>query len=468
MNRRIYVLLGLLLTVLTAHADLYHAPEKIKNPAGHYFLFRFTLCDKQGGRFSLQKPWQFLSRKAIDRRLHQQLPIDSTDLPISTRYLQPFIDYPDAQLVGTSKWNNTILMRLPDSLTAQKLGCLPGVKSFLYVGVSPDSIAPSLRVPKVHKEFNSWDSVPSNCYGTAAEQINMHNGIQLHDHGFTGTGITIAILDGGFLNVNSIPAFNRTHIMGNRDFVYPPCNNIYRGTDHGTKVLSTMATRVPYIYIGTAPDADFWLIRCEDQQSEQMVEEDYWAMAAEFADSAGVDIISSSLGYEHFDDPAMTHQYWEMDGEKTLISHTASMLASKGIVCISSAGNSGMGPWKKITFPGDADHILTVGALTADGTNAPFSGVGPTQDGRIKPDVMAIGSPASVITGRGTVAQDIGTSFSTPIIAGLTACLWQAHPELTALQLIQLIRETSSNVAHPNNIYGYGIPDFWKACEQQR
>ena len=465
MNRRIYCLLWLLLTMLMVHADLYHTPEKIKNPAGHFYFYRFTLRDKLGGCYSLQKPWQFLSQKSLSRRNRQQLPLDSTDLPVSDRYIQQFLDIPNAQLIGTSRWNNTILMRMSDTLIAKRLSLLPCVVRYRCVGISPDSITPTVRAPKVHTTFNSWDSVPNNRYGTAADQILIHDGITLHDHGYKGNGITIAILDGGFMNVNRIPMFRDTHILGTHDFVFPPSPNIYDETDHGTKVLSTMAAYVPYVYIGTAPEANYWLIRCEDQQSEQMVEEDYWAMAAEFADSVGVDIISSSLGYEEFDDHATTHQYWEMDGHTTLISNTASMLAFKGIAGITSAGNSGMGPWKKITFPADADNVLTVGAVTSDKTNAPFCGVGPTQDGRIKPDVMALGSPSAVITGRGTVAQDIGTSFSTPIIAGLVACLWQSQPQLTALQLIQLVRNSSNNVAHPNNIYGYGIPDFWKASQ---
>lgn len=186
-------------------------------------------------------------------------------------------------------------------------------------------------------------------------------------------------------------------------------------------------------------------------------------MAAEFADSLGVDIITSSLGYTEYDDrPGYYHQY-DLDGHTALISRTASMLAQKGIILVNSAGNSGMGPWKKITFPSDAFNTLTVGALNLQHINAPFSGVGPTQDMRIKPDVMALGSPTCLISGRGGVVRDMGTSFSTPIIAGLTACLWQALPDKTALQIIELIRQNSSNYSRPDNIYGYGIPNFWRA-----
>jgi subtilisin family serine protease len=220
---------------------------------------------------------------------------------------------------------------------------------------------------------------------------------------------------------------------------------------------------IPFFYIGTAPKASYWLLRTEDQQSEQEVEEDYWTMAAEFADSAGVDIISSSLGYNEYDNHLGDYRLRDLDGKTALISRTASMLAGKGIILINSAGNLGMGPWKKITFPADAQDILTVGAVNNDRKNAPFCGVGPTQDGRVKPDVTALGSPASLISGRGTIIRDMGTSFSTPIVAGLVACLWQALPNKTALEIIDLIRQTSSQYQYPDNVYGYGIPNFWRA-----
>ena len=186
-------------------------------------------------------------------------------------------------------------------------------------------------------------------------------------------------------------------------------------------------------------------------------------MSVEFADSVGCDLINSSLGYHQYDHGIGSHQLWQLDGHSTFISRTASMVIGKGIILVNSSGNTGMGGWKKLTFPADAEDCLTVGAVTEELGNAPFSAVGPTQDGRIKPDVVAIGSPATIVTGRGTIAQDMGTSFASPIICGLTACLWQALPKLTARQIIQLIRQTSRNSEHPDNITGYGLPNFWRA-----
>ena len=314
------------------------------------------------------------------------------------------------------------------------------------------------------------DNLKSECYddfadyyGNAKEQIEMLAGHRLHNIGMRGKGMTIAVLDGGFQNCDQIPAILHTNIVEMKDFVYPNSLHFFRETDHGTKVFSALAANEPQVLVGTAPEAKYWLLRCEDQQTEQPVEEDYWTMAAEYADSAGVDIISSSVGYNEYDGHLGDYHQRDLNGQRALISRTASMLAQKGIILVNSAGNNGMGPWKKIVFPADANDILTVGALNTDMKNAPFSGVGPTQDGRVKPDVMALGSPACLISGRGTIVRDMGTSFSTPIVAGLVACLWQALPEKSALEIINLVRQTSSQYQEPDNIYGYGIPNFWRA-----
>ena len=400
--------------------------------------------------------------------------MDSTDLPVSPRYLRQ-IEKTSAEvardlkkrslewtIIGTSRWNNTVLVRANDTTLLQRLATLDCVRQAAHVWTSPDSI-PRLVRQKAHDSFNPWDSVPGAHYGCGQEQIEMLLGQRLHNIGMKGQGMTIAILDGGFQNADAIPALQRIDIAGTKDFVYPNSAYFYQETDHGTKVLSAMGANVPQVLVGTAPEARYWLLRCEDQQSEQPVEEDYWAMAAEYADSLGADIISSSLGYNDYDDlPGYYHQR-DLDGHTALISRTASMLAQKGIILVNSAGNSGMGPWKKIAFPADAEDILTVGALNIEQKNAPFSGVGPTQDGRVKPDVMALGSPTALISGRGTIVRDMGTSFSTPVVAGLVACLWQALPQKNAVEIMELVRQASSNYQRPDNIFGYGIPNFWRA-----
>ena len=464
----------LLVAVICQIPSNVSASTRKKYPGGKCYIWRYALKDKQGSSYSLEHPGRWLSHKAVERRKRQGITIDSTDLPVSAKYLRQIetcLSQPkqgekrskaEWVIVGTSRWNNTVLVRSNDTTLLNNLATLDFITQSQCVWTSPDSIDRYVK-HTYHENFNPWDSIRGVNYGNGKDQLEMLQGQRLHNIGLRGKGMTIAVLDGGFQNVNVIPAFTQANIAGSKDFVYPNSPFFYQETDHGTKVLSAMAANVPNVLIGTAPEARYWLLRCEDQQTEQPVEEDYWAMAAEFADSAGVDIISSSLGYNDYDSVPDYYHQRDLDGQTALISRTASMLAKKGIILVNSAGNSGMGPWKKISFPADANDILTVGAVNMVKKNAPFSGVGPTQDGRVKPDVMALGSPASLISGRGSIIRDMGTSFSTPLVAGLVACLWQALPEKTALEIIELVRQTGSNAKDPDNIFGYGIPNFWRA-----
>lgn len=438
--------------------------RKVKYPGGKTYMYRVTLKDKAGTGFSLDKPSGFLSEKAIARRRRQHVEVDSTDLPVSKAYIDA-ISSAGVDVVSHSKWNNTVLVRTrkKDRMQAvAALGCVAAVKK---VWTSPDSITPVSARSRYHTEFNRWDTVAQNKYGVAEEQIKSLNGWRLHDKGFTGRGITIAVLDGGFMNVDMIPCFRGVDIVGWGDFVVPKSQSIFKEMEHGTKVLSVMALDEPETFVGTAPGASYWLLRCEDNQTESLAEEDYWAAAAEFADSVGVDIISSSLGFHAFDEPSDNYRYGQLDGLSSLISHTASMLSGKGMILVNSAGNDGMGTWKKINVPADARDALAIGAISPNGRNAAFSSVGPTADGRVKPDVMAQGSPASVITGRGTIIKDMGTSFSAPLVSGMVACLWQALPDKTAKEIMELVRRSGDNAASPDNVYGYGVPDFWKAYQ---
>ena len=227
-------------------------------------------------------------------------------------------------------------------------------------------------------------------------------------------------------------------------------------------VLSCIASNTPGTFVGTAPEASFWLLRSEDGDTEQPVEEDNWAAAVEFADSVGADVVNTSLGYSKYDNPADKIKYYEMDGHTCLASRTASMMASKGMVLCNSAGNEGDNQWKLISVPADADDVLTVGALTPEGNNTDFSSLGNSADGRIKPDVMAMGQDCTVLSTRGTLTTANGTSFASPIMCGAVTCYWQAHPTLTALEVVKAVRALGDNVNHPDNVYGYGTPDFSK------
>ncbi len=274
--------------------------------------------------------------------------------------------------------------------------------------------------------------------------------------------MTIAVIDAGFHNADKITAMQNIRILGTRDFVNPSAD-IFAESSHGMMVLSCIGMNRPEIMTGTAPEASFWLLRSEDESSEHLVEQDYWAAAVEFADSVGVDVVNTSLGYYSFDDKSKNYAYHHLDGQYALMSRQASRAADKGMVLVCSAGNSGMGSWKKLTPPGDAENVLTVGAIDKEGLLAPFSSVGNTADNRVKPDVMAVGLGADVIRTDGNQGKANGTSFSSPIICGMVACLWQARPELTAKEVIELVRRAGDRAGFPDNIYGYGIPDMWKA-----
>jgi len=435
----------------------------VKFPGGKCVMYRLYLTDKRGTDYTLEHPSEFLSEKALRRRQRQGITPDSTDLPVSNAYLRQ-IEAAGLEVVSRSRWNNTVVAKARSQKAFRTVASMPFVRKSVKVFASPDSINKAIR-SHYRTDFNSWDTLSANEYGTTEQQIKMLNGHRLHAMGYRGRGMTIAVLDGGFMNADVIPALKTISMMGNRDFVRPASADVFKEMDHGTKVLSTMAANVPNLYVGTATQASYWLLRCEDNSSENLVEEDYWAAAAEFADSAGVDIINSSLGFHAFDDKDADHSYADLDGERTLISHTASMLADKGIILVNSAGNEGMGTWKKINFPADARDIITVGAISPNGKNAAFSAIGPTADRRIKPDVMALGSPTAVITGRGTISRDMGTSFATPLVTGLVACLWQALPQKTAREIIQAVIQSGDKQAAPDDIYGYGVPDFVKAYQ---
>lgn len=425
-------------------------------------LYRIELRDKQGCQYSLRQPEQFLSERAISRRLRQHLEIDSTDLPVSQTYLDE-LQRKGVKVVGKSKWNNSVLVCADSSSLAERLHGLPFVSSVRKVYEEPDSLKP-FECPRRTKAFDEITAEENS----TAQQLSMIHLDELHRAGYRGQGMLIAVMDGGFQYVDHIPAMMRIRKVGERDFVYPPSPNIFREHSHGTKVLSVMAVNEKDVFVGSAPEADYWLLRCEQTVTESLAEEDFWTAAAEFADSVGVDVINSSLGYSDFDDDEQNYPYRMLDGHSMMISRMASMLAKKGIVLVCSAGNSGDESWKKITIPADADDVLTVGAVSADGINTAFSSVGPTADGRVKPDVMAMGGLCCVITGEGEIREQNGTSFASPLIAGAVACLWQALPDKTACEILELVRQSGDRHEFPDNIYGYGIPDFGKIVEAEK
>lgn len=427
---------------------------------GKQYLYRVYLTDKKGTPYSLKQPEKFLSPKAIERRKKQHLKLDATDLPVSPQYITA-VEQLGVKVVSKSKWNNTLVVSTNDEAVAKQLQQQGFVRKVVKVWTSPDSVKYAKRYALT--SLTKKDTIMADYYGAGQRQITMLGGDSLHAAGYTGRGITIAVVDGGFMNVDSIPSMQRIDILGSRDFVATGRHQLFDELDHGTSVLSCIAMKEPYLMVGTAPDASFWLLRSEDSYSESLVEEDYWAAAVEFADSVGADIISSSLGYYEFDDKSTSHQYKELNGRTALISCSSSLLAGKGIVHVNSAGNAGRGTWKKIGFPADAIDMLTVGAGDSSKKNAVFSSLGPAADGRVKPDVMAMGLNTAVVKGNGRLGKANGTSFSCPVTAGMVACLWQALPQKTAKEIIEIVRQNGDNYTTPDNVFGYGFPNYWQA-----
>ena len=422
--------------------------------------YRISLKDKAATEYSLKKPEKYLSAKAIERRRKQNLPIDSTDLPVCRKYIAE-IRKQGVKIVVTGKWDNFVTVSCNDTTLIDRIAALPFVLSTEKVWISPGAGKPSMATER-DSVLNQPTIHPDSIYGRAITQIQMSNGDKLHEAGFKGQGMTIAVIDAGFHNVDKITAMQNIRILGTKDFVNQQAD-IFAESSHGMSVLSCIGMNRPDIMTGTAPEASFWLLRSEDEYSEHLVEQDYWSAAVEFADSVGVDVINTSLGYYSFDDKSKNYKYRDLDGRHALMSRQASHIADKGMILVCSAGNSGAGSWKKITPPGDADNVLTVGAIDKRAVLATFSSVGNTADHRVKPDVVAVGVGSDVIRTDGNQGRANGTSFSSPIMCGMVTCLWQACPTLTAKEVIELVRRSGDRAGFPDNIYGYGVPDMWKA-----
>ena len=427
------------------------------------YKYRVSLKDKAGSAYTIDKPQEFLSERALERRNRQQLPIDETDLPVSQKYVNELLGT-GARLVTSSRWNNTVVLEVSDTLLMDQVSQMPFVTGVKKVWTQPDSIP--ARNAERKKEVKNDIKKTGGYYGRALRQIAIHGGDSLHAAGFAGKGMHIAVIDAGFYNADEIKFFKKMDLLGTRDFVNP-ASDIYAENGHGMMVLSCMAANAKDAFVGTAPEASFWLLRSEDADTEQPVEEDYWAAAIEFADSVGVDVVNTSLGYHAFDEGYGGYRYRDLDGHTSMMSHSASMAADKGVIVVCSAGNSGRKAWKKMTPPGDSENVLTVGAINYDLENADFSSIGHTSDGRIKPDVMAIGVSSVVSSGSGKVSQGNGTSFASPIMCGVVACFWQACPWLTAKEVIKAVQQAGDRVDFPDNIYGYGVPNLWKAYQKE-
>lgn len=421
--------------------------------------------NKPDAAYYLANPLEMLSQRALDRRTRQNISLDEKDIPISASYINQVTASTGITVKAKSKWLNALHVR--GSVEAiQNLENLVFVDHVQFANAALNTSGRAMRLSQSTVVTKEQETQVSFGYGTSANQIQMLKGNQLHQQDFTGNGKIIAVMDAGFPNVNTAQPFQRllngNKILGGYDFVNRN-TNFYTGGTHGTLVLSTMGGYVENQLVGTGPDASYYLFITEDILDENPVEESYWVEAAEMADSLGVDIINTSLGYFIYNNPNYSYNYSNMNGTTAFISRGADIAFSRGMICVVSAGNSGAGPNPNITAPADAIHVLAVGAVAPDSSYASFSSIGPSSDGRVKPDIMAQGQQAVVSDTFGNIVTANGTSFSGPIISGMVASLWQAFPNKTNLEIMQMIKQSAHLYATPNNQFGYGIPDFSRA-----
>ncbi|MBU0489087.1 MAG: S8 family serine peptidase [Bacteroidetes bacterium] len=425
--------------------------------------------DKSNSNYSVSDPLAFLSQRAIDRRTNCGAIVSTQDFPVNPWY-NDSLRNAGVQVICSSRWMNFSIIHTTDSASLVAVQNLPFVSRVVLVGYGDPKKKSIIVKPKEHpvkgkgkNGLKSAKGIMSYDYGTSYNQIYMLSGDAMHDMGYRGRGVRIAVLDAGFIKVNQMAVFDslfaENRVLGTWNFIDNNVN-VYHTATHGSFVLSLMASNVPGEIIGTAPEASYYLLRTEDSGSEYIVEEYFWVCGAEYADSAGADIINSSLGYTVFDDTLTNHTYADMNGDICPSTVAADLAAVRGILVVNSAGNSGANEWRYLGAPSDADSILAVGSVDYQGLYSTFSSLGPSSDGQVKPDVVSQGQESVVAALDGGVQTGSGTSFSSPIIAGMMACLAQANPEATNMQLIEAVRQSATLYQNPDTLVGYGIPNF--------
>ncbi|WP_298121812.1 S8 family serine peptidase [Flavobacterium sp.] len=426
--------------------------------------------DKPNSATFLSNPLSMLTQRALDRRTAQGIALNVNDVPIHQPYIDQITTATGITVKAKSKWLNCLHIRG----TVANINALTSLSFVDHITFANDALNTAGRIsqPKSASKNQlvnkNMDVETTFLYGNSANQIQMLNGHLLHQASYTGTGKIIAVLDSGFINVNTASPFQRlfdnNSILGGYNYVSQSAD-VYSLHNHGTMVLSCMGGYVENQLVGTAPDAKYYLFVTEDVISENPVEESYWVEAAEEADRLGVDIITSSLGYYEYDNSFYSHNYDDFTGNNAFASKGANIAFSKGIIVLASAGNSGgsPSPLDRVGVPAEATNVLAIGAVQANEVYASFSSIGPSFDGRIKPDIMAQGQASVLANTSGNVVTASGTSFSCPITSGVVACLWQALPSLTNQQIVTLIKQSADKFTTPNAQYGYGIPDFQAA-----
>lgn len=439
-------------------------------------IYWVQFTDKNDSPYSIDVPEAYLSQRALDRRARLGIEIDEYDIPVNPQYLQAVADC-GAELINPSKWLNGVSIHTSSSSVIDSINTLEFVEVVRNCQNNPKAQEMKMKWLENEMKASGNNSVTRGYYGGGQAQITQLNAQVLHDNGFQGEGMIVAVLDGGFVGTDTHECFDNMRdegrLLGTRDFVYGS-TSVYSQSTHGTSCLSTMAAFVPNVFVGSAPKASYYLFHTEDGNSETILEEYNWVSGAEYADSLGVDVCTTSLGYIDFDDnmTQWNHTFAHFDGHTAPMSIGAEIAASRGMICLNSAGNEGSS-WNgecTLGIPADAEHILTIGAVDNQGERAWFSSVGPTYDGRIKPDVMAMGQDTYVATGNPAAHPEpyyngSGTSFSCPLMAGAVTCLRQALPNLSVQEFCDAVRQAGNRANNPDNNYGFGIPDFAAALE---
>jgi serine protease AprX len=453
-NKLIVVLIGSCLLITDTHAQFTRYVVKLKN--------------KGNGPYTINAPAAYLSQRAIDRRTRYGIAIDSTDLPVTPSYVTQIRNVANVTVLNISRWHNSVSIQTSDPNAITTINGFAFVQSVVPIAartqnnpvnkldVTLQPYTPATRETRIEADYFNYGSGSFN-------EINLHKGQFLHNIGLRGQGMIIAMLDGGFLNYNTLDAMDsiilNNQVLDTWDF-YSSNSNVADDHQHGMQCLSTIAANIPGQFIGKAPKANFFLYRTEETATEYPIEEFNMVCGMERADSAGADVISASLGYFDFDNATFNHVYADMNGNTTLSAIGADLAAKKGILFVNAAGNEGNSAWHFIITPADGDSVLAVGAVNTSGTVGSFSSYGPSSDGQIKPDVASIGVGAMVQATNNTIGTSNGTSFACPNMAGLSTILWQGFPEVNNMRIVRALREAGSIASSPNDRIGYGIPNM--------
>lgn len=428
--------------------------------------------NKNNSPYSISQPSAYLSQRALERRIRYGIGIDSADLPVNPAYIDSIRLSGAVTILNSSRWNNQISIQTTDAAALAHIQQLTFVSSTVAIASRNNSTSNKFDAENTTQQINQShrDQQTTNdyyAYGRSNGQIKLHQADFLHNHGFRGQGMQLAVIDAGFFQYNTLPTFdsirNQNRILGTWDFVANE-SSVAEDDAHGMHCLSTIAANLPGQFVGTAPESSIYLFRSEDVASEYPIEEHNLSVAAERADSAGVDLCTISLGYSTFDDPMFDYTYNDLNGRETISARSMNMAARKGMLMVTAAGNEGNKPWHYIITPADADSVMAIGAVDTIGNIASFSSFGPSSDGQVKPSVCAVGRNAIVANNfSGLPNYGSGTSYACPIMAGISTCLWQAFPESGNMDIINTLQSASTQFNNPDDRKGYGIPDVKKA-----